>query len=143
MANILHEFTIKATPSRIFECMTAPPGLDQWWTHYSSGEPRLGSTYALGFGPEYDWEAKVTRCVKDQEFELELVEASDEWIGTRVGFRLALLGDHTQVSFWHSGWKEETHHFGTSTFCWAMYLRLLRRYLERGETVPYEERLDA
>ncbi len=143
MANILHEFIIKAEPSRIFEGMTSPLGLDQWWTHYSSGEPRLDSVYALGFGPEYDWEAKVTRFVKDLEFELELVEASDEWIGTRVGFRLAPRGDHTQVSFWHSGWKEETHHFATSTFCWAMYLRLLRRYIERGEAVAYEERLDA
>lgn len=143
MANILHEFVIKATPPRIFVAMTTPAGLDQWWTHYSSGEPQPGSTYALGFGPEYDWEARVTRCVKDQEFELELVEASDDWIGTRVGFRLAPLGDHTQVSFWHSGWKDETHHFGRSAFCWAMYLRLLRRYVERGEAVPYEERLDA
>ena len=143
MASILHEFVIKAAPPRIFEAMTSPAGLDQWWTHYSSGEPRLDSTYALGFGPEYDWEARVTRCLKDQEFELELVEASDDWLGTRVGFRLEPLGDHTQVSFWHAGWKEEAHHFRTSTFCWAMYLRLLRRYVERGEAVPYEERLDA
>lgn len=143
MASILHEFVIKAAPQGIFEAMTSPAGLDQWWTHYSSGEPRLDSTYALGFGPEYDWEARVTRCLKDQEFELELVEASDDWLGTRVGFRLEPLGDHTQVSFWHAGWKEETHHFRTSTFCWAMYLRLLRRYVERGEAVPYEERLDA
>jgi uncharacterized protein YndB with AHSA1/START domain len=142
MVSILHEFTIKAAASRIFECMTTPPGLDQWWTQYSSGEPGLGAQYSLGFGPEYDWEARVTQYVKNQEFELELVEAADDWLGTRVGFRLLSLGDHTQVSFRHTGWKEETHHFGTSSFCWAMYLRVLRRYIERGETTPYEQRLD-
>ena len=31
----------------------------------------------------------------------------------------------------------------TSTFCWAMYLRLLKRFVEAGEVVPYAERLDA
>jgi uncharacterized protein YndB with AHSA1/START domain len=142
MADILHEFTIKADAARIFECMSTPAGLDQWWTHYSSGEPGPGAAYALGFGPEYDWEARVTRYVKNEEFELELSEAADDWLGTRVGFRLVPLGDHTQVSFWHSGWQAETHHFGRSSFCWAMYLRILRRYVERGETVPYEQRLD-
>jgi uncharacterized protein YndB with AHSA1/START domain len=143
MANILHEFTVKAAPSRIFECVSTPAGLDQWWTHSSSGRPQPGEIYALGFGPEYDWEARVSRFAKDAEFELEMTEAADEWQDTRVGFRLLPLGDHTQVSFWHKGWKEETHHFGTTSFCWAMYLRLLRRHLENGEVVPYEQRLEA
>ncbi len=143
MANIHHEFTIEAPPPRIFEGMTTPAGLDQWWTHYSSGKPDTDAPYALGFGPEYDWEARVTRCVPNEEFELELTEASDEWLGTRVGFRLAPLGDHTRVFFWHSGWKEETPHFAASSFGWAMHLRLLRRYIERGETVEYERRLEA
>ena len=143
MANILHELTIEAEPPRIFETITTPEGLDQWWTHSSCGEPQLGSTYTLGFGPEYNWEAKVTRCVENEEFELELVEASDDWIGTRVGFRVAPLGDHAQVSFWHTGWREETHHLAASSYCWAMYLRILRQHVESGTVVPYEHRLDA
>ncbi|MBK5256329.1 MAG: SRPBCC domain-containing protein [Vicinamibacteria bacterium] len=143
MADILHEFPINAPVARVFEGITTPAGLDQWWTQFSSGEPGPGAEYALGFGPEYDWDARVTRYVPNEEFELELVEAMDEWLGTRVGFRLTEAGDHTQVSFWHSGWKEATPHFRTSSYCWAMYLRILRCYLETGETVPYEERLDA
>ncbi len=143
MLSILHDFPIKAPASRVFDCMTTPGGLDQWWTLYSSGQPTLGAEYSLGFGPEYDWEARVTRWVRNKEFELELIEAMDDWMGTRVGFNLVAAGDHTQVSFWHSGWKEASHHFRTSSFCWAMYLRILKRYLESGETVPYEERLAA
>jgi hypothetical protein len=27
-------------------------------------------------------------------------------------------------------------------YAWAMYLRLARRYLEHGEFVPYEKRLE-
>jgi len=28
------------------------------------------------------------------------------------------------------------------THCWAMYLRILGRHLEHGESVPFEKRLD-
>jgi uncharacterized protein YndB with AHSA1/START domain len=33
-------------------------------------------------------------------------------------------------------------HYRVSCYCWAMYLRILKRYLEHGETVPYAKRLD-
>jgi len=61
MAEILHEFPIRATADRVFEAMTTPAGLDQWWTHDSSGVPGPAADYSLGFGPEYGWEARVTR----------------------------------------------------------------------------------
>jgi hypothetical protein len=34
-------------------------------------------------------------------------------------------------------------HWRISCYWWAMYLRVLRRYLEHGESVAYEDRLDA
>ena len=49
----------------------------------------------------------------------------------------------TQVRFHHVGWPEPSEHYRISCFCWAMYLRLLKRYVEKGERVPYEARLDA
>ena len=67
----------------------------------------------------------------------------DEWQGTRVGFSLTPLGDHTQVSFRHTGWAGASPHFRSTAYCWAAYLRVLRRHLEYGEGVPYEQRLDA
>jgi uncharacterized protein YndB with AHSA1/START domain len=142
MPDILHDLPIKASPERAFHSMTSPSGLDQWWTESSSGEPVLHAEYVLGFGPEYNWRARVTKCVPNEEFELEMIEAMDDWLGTRVGFRLTSAGDHTRLSFRHTGWREVSPHFRTSSCCWAMYLRILRRYLEYGETVPYHLRLE-
>jgi hypothetical protein len=42
----------------------------------------------------------------------------------------------------HRGWPDANDHYRTSCHCWAMYLRILRRHLEHGESVPYEKRLD-
>ena len=142
MPDIFHDFPIKAAPPRVFHAVSAPAGLDQWWTARSAGEPRLGAEYELWFGPEYDWRAKVARCTPDREFELTLIRADEEWTGSNVGFRLEGDGAVTQVRFHHTGWPAETEHYRISCFCWAMYLRVLRRYLEHGETVPYDQRLD-
>ena len=142
MPDILHDFPVSAPASRVFEAVSTPAGLDRWWTITSSGEPQLGTEYALDFGPEYQWRARVSACEPDRLFELELTDAMDDWMGTRVRFELTESNGTTQVKFAHRLWPGATEHYRVSTFCWAMYLRLMKRNVEHGEFVPYERRLD-
>lgn len=142
MAEILHDFPIKAPPARVFAAFATPAGLDTWWTLRAAGTPEVGAEYELYFGAEYDWRGKVTRSVPGVEFELQLTRAMDDWLGSLVGVRLEGTPTGTQVRFHHTGWSAPTEHFRISTYCWAMYLRILKRNLEHGETVPYEMRLD-
>ena len=93
-------------------------------------------------GPSTDWRARVSKCMPDVEFELEMTRADADWTGSRVGVRLEGQGDVTRVQFRHVGWPEANGHYRTSCHCWALYLRVLRRYLEYGESVPYDDRLD-
>jgi uncharacterized protein YndB with AHSA1/START domain len=141
MADIYHEFPIKAPPARVFWAVSHPSGLDEWWTKRSSGEQKEGGLYELWFGPEYDWRAKVTRWTPNSDFELEIVRADDDWRGTRVGFHLEDRNGSTSVRFYHKNWPAVNEHYRVSCYCWAMYLRILRRHLEHGESVPYEKRL--
>ena len=145
MADILHDFPIAAPPARVFEAVSTPAGLDRWWSRGADGRPERGATYALDFGPGYDdWQARVTACEPSHTFELELVKAIPDWIGTRVRFELAPASPaSTQLRFAHLGWPTASEHYRVSSYCWAMYLRLLRRNVETGEVVPYAERLDA
>ena len=66
-----------------------------------------------------------------------------DWVGTRVGFEMDVDGETTRLRFYHTGWPADNDHFRRSSYCWAMYLRLLKRFVEHDETVPYEKRLDA
>ncbi len=143
MPDILHDFPIKAARDRVFQVVSTPQGLDSWWTKRAAGRPAVGAEYELWFGPQYDWRAEVTRCVPDSEFEFRMVRADEDWNGTRVGFRLESRDGVTWVRFYHTGWPSANEHYRISCNCWALYLRLMRRFLERGETVPYESRLDA
>jgi uncharacterized protein YndB with AHSA1/START domain len=142
MPDIFHDFPIAASPERVFDAIATPEGLDEWWTSRSSGRPMEGAEYELWFGPEYDWRAKVTRSVPSQSFELTMTRADGDWLGTRVAFDLTPGTDATQVRFSHTGWPTQNEHYRISCYCWAMYLRILRRSIEFGERVPYEKRLD-
>ncbi len=143
MPNISHDFPINALARKVFDAVSTPAGLDAWWTKRCSGRQVEGAEYELGFGPEYDWRAVVRRCIPPREFMFEMTRADDDWRGTRLHFELQEQNGVTQIRFQHQGWPEANEHFRISNFCWAMYLRLLKRYAERGEIVPYEERLEA
>lgn len=142
MAEILHDFPVNAPPSRVFEMFATPAGLDRWWTLSSSGGGAVGSDVELDFGPPYQWRGMVTRSIPGREYELEMTVAMGDWQNTRVGVRLEPSANGTMVYFRHTGWPYESDHFRTTSYCWAMYLRILKRNLEHGETVPYEQRLD-
>ncbi|MFN0122004.1 MAG: SRPBCC family protein [Blastocatellia bacterium] len=140
MADIQHQFPVRASAARVFAAMATPAGLDAWWTKRSAGEPVAGAEYEFWFPPEYDWRGVVTRCVPNAELDWEITRADADWQGTRVGFRLREAGGVTTVSFHHSGWATPNEHFRISSYCWATYLRLLKRYVEHGEIVAYENR---
>ena len=142
MADILHHFPIKGSPQQVFEAISTSQGLDSWWTKGSSVNPVQGGEYELDFGPGYDWKARVSTWLPDSDFELTLTESEDDWKGTRLGFHLEQQDGTTFVSFHHLNWPQANDHYRISCFCWAMYLRLLKRYVEFGEVVPYESRLE-
>jgi uncharacterized protein YndB with AHSA1/START domain len=142
MADIVHEFCVNAAADEVFKVIAEPTGLDQWWTRASTGRVAEGAEYQLDFGPQHLWAAVVTRCEPPRRFELELTRAHEDWLGTRVAFALTPEGaDTTRVTFRHTGWPEPNEHWRVSSYCWAMYLRIMRRYLEHGEVVPYGTRL--
>ena len=142
MPDIFHSFPINASAQRVFEAISTPAGLNSWWTNNCSATPSKNGQYKLGFGPGYDWSATASQWSPNSYFELTLTNADSDWLGTRVGFNLKENKDTTLVLFHHLGWPENNDHYQTSCFCWAMYLRLLKRYVEFGEVVPYDDRLD-
>ena len=143
MADIFHDFPVRGPSKAVFRAVSTPEGLNAWWTLTCAGRPASGSEFELGFGPQYQWRAVVTRCIPESEFELQITSADQDWTGSRVSFVLTDKGAATQVRFRHTGWPLENEHYRISNYCWAMYLRLMKRYVESGDVVPYQKRLDA
>jgi uncharacterized protein YndB with AHSA1/START domain len=142
MADILHAFPVNAPVEKTFEIISTAEGIDKWWSKKAAGTPALDGVYRLSFGAGYDWTAVVTKYVENEVFELRFTEADDDWLNTVTGFLLNKKGSMTEVSFYHKGWQQVNEHYRITSYCWAMYLRLLKRYLEYNEEVDYEKRLD-
>ena len=143
MPEIFHDFPVFAPVERVFEAVSTPAGVDRWWARSSKGKAHPKAEWELHFGEGFDWKAVVTRCEPPHVFEFELTKAEPEWLGARVGFELEEESDRTRVRFHHTGWPEANEHYRISCYCWAMYLRILKRWAEHGEMVAWEDRLDA
>jgi uncharacterized protein YndB with AHSA1/START domain len=63
---ISHNLLIKASAKEVFEAISLPEHLNNWWPLKSSGDPKLRATYNLNFTDEYDWYGEVSRCVINQ-----------------------------------------------------------------------------
>ncbi len=140
MPDIIHILQIKASPAKVFEILSTPEGLNRWWTKDCHGRPELGSIYDLDFGPVV-WQCQVTDLLQDQELEYTLCKCDEDWLDTQVRFELEANSDGTKLKFKHLGWAHANDHFHGSNHCWGLYLRVLRRYIEFGEEVSYENRL--
>lgn len=143
MPDILHDFSIRAQAPDVYDAIVSPIGLDSWWTRRSSGSPVEGAEYQLFFGPGYDWRAVVIEANAPTVIAWKFTRSEPEWLSTTLRFTLTEEAHVTRVRFSHTGWPEAAEHFRISSYCWAMYLRLLKRYVETGDIVSYEDRLDA
>jgi uncharacterized protein YndB with AHSA1/START domain len=140
MPTIFHDLYIETSSDKVFEGISAPALLDEWWTNQCKGEVKTGSEYELYFTPEYIWKATVTNCIPGKEFELTVHDSDNDWDGTKVGFIVEPKANGTKLQFYHQDWKEANEHFRVSSYCWATYLRILKRFLENGERVAYDKR---
>ncbi|SHF09037.1 SRPBCC family protein [Chryseobacterium sp. OV279] len=138
--SILHNLEVDATLENVFQMVSVPEFLNEWWTHYCQGTPGPDSEYTFEFSETDILKGKVSKFSPPHKIEFLITDGDQDWIGTNVGFVLKETGKGTRISFHHTGWKDTHEHFRQSSFCWAIYLRILRKFVEDGLHVPYSER---
>ena len=137
---IYHDLVIKASKDKVFDAFTLPEHLNKWWTLKSSGTPQLNSEYNLNFTDKYDWYCKVVKCETNTAFYLKMTQADDDWNPTTFGIALEDHKEGTLLKFTHTDWEANNHPFRHTAFCWALLLKGLKNYLEKGIVLPFEER---
>ncbi|WP_242205618.1 SRPBCC family protein [Aestuariivivens insulae] len=138
--NIYHNLQINVSPKAVFNAVTQPKHLDNWWTLKSSGKPLLGDMYNLNFTDDYDWYCQVSKLEVDKSIHFKMTQSDADWNPTTFGFDMEENDGGTYLKFSHINWPEANNHFKHSSFCWALLLNGLKNYLESGVVVPFEER---
>jgi len=137
---IYNNLTIHAPVERVFEAISEPRHLINWWPQRCTGNPELGGAYNFYFTPEYDWYGEVSQIEKPHSFYIKMTQADIDWDPTTFGFDLEEENSKTQVRFSHYNWPNCNDHFKIASYCWAVLLKGLKDYLERGDIVPFEKR---
>jgi uncharacterized protein YndB with AHSA1/START domain len=137
------EIDLAAPPQRVYEAIATADGVRSWWTDGTFAEA-LGGVGRLEFGAGWT-EIRVEKLVPDSEVEwscvgqeIEHFDPTDEWVGTRIRFRLTPLdgGRRTRLEFAHEGLAG----LGCEEMCvkgWDHYVRTsLRGVVEDGAGAP-------
>jgi uncharacterized protein YndB with AHSA1/START domain len=137
---IYHDLTIKAPIENVFRAVSEPEHLINWWPLKCKGNPEMGGIYNFYFAPEYDWYGKVVEYIPKRAFRVKMTKSDVDWDATTFGFGMDKKNGNVQLSFSHLGWPKRNEHFRIASFCWAMLLKGLKDYLEKGVVLPFNER---
>ncbi|MEM7551836.1 MAG: SRPBCC domain-containing protein [Bacteroidota bacterium] len=138
--DIHHDLQINTSPKKVFDAISMPKHLINWWPEKCTGKPGLNSEYNFHFTDEYNWYGKVSKCEPNTAFHIKMTKADEDWNPTSFGFDLIEDNGKALVKFWHRGWPECNDHFRRSSFCWALLLKGLKDYVEKNIIIPFEER---
>ena len=100
----------------------------------------MGEEYNFFFSNDYDWYGEVSEMIMDQSFVIKMTQCELNWLPTSFGFNLSEGAHDVILQFFHSGWKQVNHEYRKTSYCWALLLHGLKRYVEVGEIIPFEER---
>lgn len=140
MHSIYHDFVINKSKETVFDAISNPNHLNNWWPLKSSGKPILDSEYNLNFTDKYNWFCKVSKVQTNKSFYLSMTVSSEDWKTTTFGFDLEETKNGTLVKFSHVGWQKCNSEFRNSSFCWALLLNGLKNYLEKDIVISFENR---
>ncbi len=138
--DIYHDLFIDSTVEKVYEAVSQPKHLINWWPLKCKGVTEVGQEYNFYFGDDYNWFGKVVMLIPNETFHIKMTRSDANWNPTSFGFDLEQTDGKVHVKFWHKGWPECNFHFKHSSFCWAMLLNGLKNYVEKGEIVPFEKR---
>ncbi|GAB3339880.1 hypothetical protein GCM10027429_26780 [Marivirga atlantica] len=137
---IYFDLLINTTKSALYDAVSLPEELVKWWPKNCKGKRAEGEVYNYFFGEPYDWYAKVESLTPNKYIAFKITEADDDWNLTTFSYEIIEQPNQLKLRFQHANWPENNDHFRFSAFCWAQLLNGLKKYLEKGEEIPFRER---
>jgi uncharacterized protein YndB with AHSA1/START domain len=127
---------VKASPDDIYETLTEPQRLAQWWTDTRGSGTKVGDTLEFWFGDHCQkFDVKVLKPEKRVIWKAPKGQELEEWDGTEFTFDISTDDKQTYIRFRHSGWRENTDFYAHCSMKWATFMLSLKD-LEKGKGRP-------
>ena len=146
MEHYRQDLVLEAPPAAVYAALTTAAGLKAWWTQDCDVPPGVGASLVFRFGPNRK-QMQVERLVPGAEVAWLCTGAHiavgeltrrDEWVGTRLVFRLEPSGDgHTRLQFAHLGLVPQFACFAMCSAGCQHFLASLAQYCRTGHGTLY------
>lgn len=134
---IWHELFFNVSPQKLYEAITDPNKIAQWWTKDVRGTSSLGKSLEFGFGG-LSQEMLVSDLKPGKLVRWRATEKGlSDWTGTILEFKIFRQGDVTYLHLRHSNWREDAEMYAQCNTDWAFYLLSLREFVEKGKGRPF------
>jgi uncharacterized protein YndB with AHSA1/START domain len=132
---------LDAPPDAVYAALRAPEAW--WWTDVEVGV-EVGDLIRFRWAPGEHLDLRIEALVPDAAVDWTCVSQHDgnlprpdEWLGTRLSFRLEATARGTRLSFVHHGLTPALECYGTCELGWDRFLRhSLKRLVETGRGLP-------
>ena len=93
---------IKASAKEVFDAVSLPEHLNNWWPLKSSGTPELDPVYNLKFTDQYNWFGKVVQVEANTSFFIKMTDSDADWNPKTFGFTLEEKENAVCLRFSHT-----------------------------------------
>ncbi len=120
------------TPEKVFQ---AVKNVRNWWSGFYSEEiigdtEKLNDEFSFRAGGDVHYtEHKLIEVIPDKKLvwlitksNLNFIEKTDEWTGTKMIFDISKKGNKTQLTFTHEGLTPEVECYDACAPAWTQYL---------------------
>jgi len=146
MSAFCYETQIAKSPADVYAALTTKQGIQGWWTPDCDVPSQVGDLLKVRFGEMFHtyeiksllpYEEVTWNCV-EHFHNMPGLTKFDEWVGTRLSFRLLALEEGTQLLFEHEGLTEQLECYPHCSERWPFFLGVsLKEYVETGTGKPY------
>lgn len=135
---IRRELRFTQSPEAVWRSLTDSAALAEWM-YPNDFDPCVGHRFTFRVPPKPDLEdglivrGEVLECVP--QVEIVFTWVVDDFLDTRISYRLEPDGTGTRVLFEHTGFEEEQA-FGGAAFGWNVMHAKLAKLLAQGRSFP-------
>jgi uncharacterized protein YndB with AHSA1/START domain len=139
MAAIDIQLTIQAAPERVWNALTQPGEIGNWWTNDLNAKPEEGSLAEFRFGEWGDFAIllEVAELVQNKKVYWILRRSPvAQWSGTNITWLLEPDHKGAALIFRHDGFAQVDQVYEQTRGNWNYFLASLKSYLETGKGTP-------
>ena len=125
--------------------------IDKWWTVDSNKAFNIGDILTVRFGEPYFMSMEVEKTILNKLLVWKVVGANmfiesggtnnDEWVGTKIQWKISESESGSEVSLFHEGLVPSFECYDTCKNGWDYFLGSLKAFLDTGNGSPHTDAL--